>query len=73
MGEAVEVLGVEADLGDEFAALGIQLVATNAAGAQRRGDDLGDPLAWVERGLRVLEDHLHLVPHGLELAAAGSA
>ena len=43
-----------------FARLGSRLRA--AVEAQRLGDDLGHPVAGIERGLRVLEDHLELGP-----------
>src|SRR3954447_267363 len=37
---------------------------------QRVTDDLPDPFAWVQRGVGVLEDHLHLPPQRSHLAAA---
>ena len=59
--EAVVVLGVEPDPLEQL----VDRVAYAAAvddpvQAQRVADDLGDPLARVQRRVRVLEDHLHL-------------
>ena len=38
-----------------------------AVDPERVADDLADPLARVERGVRVLEDHLHLAPERAQL------
>src|ERR1700722_8837807 len=67
--EAVEMLGLQSDLVEQLAALALDLVARNAADAQRRREDLVDSLAGVQRRLRILEDHLHLATDRLELSA----
>ena len=36
--------------------------------AQRLGDDVAHPPARIERGIGVLEDHLHLAPQRPQLA-----
>ena len=71
--EAVEVLGVQPDALEQLARARLPLVARHAGDAQRRGEDLADPLARVERRLRILEDHLHLAPQRRHLAARGLA
>jgi hypothetical protein len=37
---------------------------------QRFADDLTDPHAWIERRVRVLENHLHVTTNGCQLAVA---
>ena len=71
-GKAIQMLGMQADPVDQRAALGLDLILRHAADPQRRGQDLGHALARVERRLRILEDHLHLAPDRLQLAASGS-
>jgi hypothetical protein len=69
--EAVGVLGRQPDLLHERrGALG-DLLAVDAVQQQRGADDLRDPLAWVQRGERVLEDHLHVASQRPQVAAAG--
>ena len=65
---AVDVLGVEAhdvekgrDVADALLPLGHEAVDD-----ERLGDDLADGHARVERGVRVLEDVLHVAAHRLE-------
>ena len=67
--EAVDVLGVQPDALEQLRVSASIWSSCDAPDAQRRRQDLGDPLAWVQRGLRVLEDHLHLAPDRLELLA----
>ena len=57
--EAVVVLGVEPDDLEQLldAALALR-VGARAVDLERLGDDEADALARVERGVRVLEDHL---------------
>ena len=70
-GVAVEDVAREPDAVEQRAALLVDLVARHAADLQRRGEDLADALAGVQRGLRVLEDHLHLAADRLHLPATG--
>ena len=59
--EAVVVLGREPDALQQLLDLAAQLAPlASAVELQRVADDLADPLAGVERGVGVLEDHLHL-------------
>ena len=68
---AVVVLGVQADLLhqllDRAAPLDVALV--ELVDRERLGDDRADAEARVERGVRVLEDDLHLAAHRLQLGA----
>ena len=67
--EAVVVLGGEADPLEQLLHFAAQLGAAGfALQPQRLADDLADPLARVERGVGVLEDHLHLAPQRPHLA-----
>ena len=68
---AVEDVAREADAVEQRAALLVDLVARHAPDPERRGEDLADALAGVQRRLRVLEDHLHLAADRLHLPAAG--
>ena len=55
---------MQADEVQEFAdALRRGLPAGQAESADRLGDDFADPPARIERGERILEDHLHPPPH----------
>src|SRR5579871_1582223 len=70
MWETAQMLRVQSDPGDELPRLPLEVVLGHASDTQRCGQDLRDALARVERGLRVLEDHLHLAADGLELRPA---
>src|SRR5438270_6250266 len=72
MRETIEVLRVEADPLEETLALGFAPVRLDVAKAQRSGENLTHPLARMQGGLRILEDHLHLPANRGELAAAGA-
>ena len=69
--EAAEVLALQADAVQQLGRARRDLRLVDAVQRERRADDLADPLARVQRRERVLEDHLHLAPDGLELRAAG--
>src|SRR6185503_2399731 len=72
--EAVVVLAGEADPLQELLHLLAQLRAgCHSLTLERVADDLPDPVAWVQRGVVVLEDHLHLPPQRPHLprSAAG--
>ena len=61
---AVGVLGAEADLGHHVHDAGLDLgLVPHAVQAQRIGQRPAHGLARVERGVRVLEDHLHRARH----------
>ena len=64
-GIALGVLGLKADAVEQVADPRVD-VATGRDPVQFHGlaDDLADPLAGVQRRVRVLEDHLHLASHG---------
>ena len=67
---ALGVLGVEADrleqLGDALLALGL---GADVVDLERLADDVADAHARVERGVRVLEDDLHVAAQRVHLAA----
>ncbi len=68
--EAVDVLRGEPDHLEQLPDLLANLVAASVAvDLERVGDDLPDALAWIERRVRVLEDHLQLAPVGTKLGA----
>ena len=70
VGIAQRHVGEEPDhlqqLGD---AIGDLRLGQDAVHADRLGDDLADRHARIERGIGVLEDHLHLLAHGDHLLA----
>ena len=57
---AVDVLGREADAGEQLADAALH-VLLGAVDRERLADDLADALARVQRRVRVLEDDLHLL------------
>src|SRR3954454_21481399 len=69
---AVVVLGIEPDLLHQLLdrSLALALALVQVVDDERLRDDRANRLARVERRVRVLEDHLDLTPHRLQLAAA---
>ncbi len=71
---ALGVLGAQADgleqLEDALLALGL---GADAVDAQRLADDVAHAHARVQRGVRVLEDDLHVAAQALHLAARGAS
>ena len=68
--EAIEVLGVEADDLEELLDAPLALGGRpDAVELERLADDEPDPLARVERRVRVLEDHHHVPPQRPHLAS----
>ena len=59
---AVVVLGREADDVHQLLHAPLGVAARLAVDHERVGDDRAHALARVERGVRILEDHLHLAP-----------
>ncbi len=58
---AVERTGIEADHPQQITRALHRDLGIGAAGDRAIGDDLADPAARIERGERVLEDHLDAV------------
>jgi len=73
VGEAVDETAVQPDEGHEFlhALDALGLGVAQVVDAQRFADDAADRPARVERGERVLEDHLRLAADGLVVVAFG--
>src|SRR5206468_9238986 len=69
---AVVVLGAEADALQQLLDPGPHLLATArlTKGPDRVPHDLPHAPARVQRGVRILEDHLHLAPHRVHRPAA---
>src|SRR5579885_2392955 len=62
--ETVDVVGVEADHFQQVCYLLVDLFLRAAFEIdQWLGDDLPDGVAWIERAVGVLEDHLHIRAH----------
>ena len=71
---AVDVLGVEADQLEQLLHPGLLLALVQAVHAQRRADRIvADRVPRVERGVRVLEDHLHVAADGAQLVLLAGA
>ena len=69
VGIAPHVLGPEPDQAEELGHAGQPLLpVAHAVGHERLGHDVEERSPRIERGERVLEDHLHLAAKGLELA-----
>ena len=67
---AVVVLGAQADAVEQILDAPLQVGAPgDPVQVQRVTDDLAHPLSRVQRGERVLEDHLHLTAHRTQLAS----
>ena len=67
--EPVVVLGLQADAVEQVLHAALQLrAAGQPVQLERVADDLAHPLARIERGERVLEDHLHLPAHRAQVA-----
>src|SRR6185295_11957694 len=65
--EAVDVVGGQSHHLEELLhALSDILLAGGAMDAERVADDLDHALAWVQRRIRILEDHLHLAAEGAQ-------
>ena len=60
---AVVVLGAEPDSVEQLLDLALELAPRgHSLQLQRVADYLTDPLARIQRGVGILEDHLHLAP-----------
>ena len=68
--KAVENVTGHPHLLEQVPALALQLVSRHPANLQRGGQDLAHSLARVERRLRILEDHLHLLADRLQAPSA---
>ena len=70
-GAARGVLGGEPDDAQQPSHLGLDLiVGADGVEAQDLGQRAADGEAWIERGIRILEDHLHVPAKRLQLARA---
>jgi hypothetical protein len=58
-----EEIGVETDLAEQVARATLGLGGADAMHARGKGNRILDGQAWVERGIRILEHHLHLAAH----------
>ena len=65
VGVAVQVVLLQADLPDQLRDPGFDLRLGHLLQPHRLGDDAGDGHPGVQRGVGVLEDHLHFAPPGL--------
>ncbi len=70
-GKRLTCSGERPDAFEQLAHAPLDVVAARARALQRHPDDLADPLARVQRRVRVLEDHLHLAAQRHERAARG--
>ncbi len=67
---AVGEVGVEADRLQQFLhALGALVLGHQLVDLHRLGHDVAHGHAWVQRGVRILEDHLQVAPHLPHLGA----